>query len=71
MPCADSPETVNLMPRVAAAIEWSRWISALAVLSSLIGTLVIWTVQFFAVFQHKKFSPSWLGYADIVFCWAC
>ena len=41
MPRDDSSETVNLMPRVAAAIEWTRLISALAVLSSLVGALVM------------------------------
>jgi len=44
MPDAASSETVTLMPRVATAIKWTRLISVLAVLSSLIGSLVMFGI---------------------------
>lgn len=44
MPDTAPPEPVNLMPRVATAIKWTRFISVLAVLSSLVGSLVMFWI---------------------------
>lgn len=38
------PETANLMPRLGVTILWTRFISVLAVLSSLVGALVMFWI---------------------------
>jgi len=44
MPDASASETASLMPRIATAIKWTRLISVLAVLSSLMGSLVMFWI---------------------------
>jgi uncharacterized membrane protein YqhA len=82
MPRDDSSETVNLMPRVAAAIEWTRLISALAVLSSLVGALVMFwvgTINTFravllvigvkeAVMEKSSIEPTELATIELLEC---
>jgi uncharacterized membrane protein YqhA len=44
MPDASASENASLMPRIATAIKWTRLISVLAVLSSLMGSLVMFWI---------------------------
>jgi uncharacterized membrane protein YqhA len=39
-----TPESTRIMPRIGAAIKWTRLISVLAVLSSLMGSLVMFWI---------------------------
>jgi uncharacterized membrane protein YqhA len=56
-------ESINL-PRLLAAITWTRLISALAVLSSLAGALLMFwlgtidTINVFRLVLHKELSPE-------------
>lgn len=39
-----TPESISLMPRIGTAIKWTRLISVLAVLSSLVGAVVMFWI---------------------------
>lgn len=82
MPSAASPETTSLMPRIATAIKWTRLISVLAVLSSLIGSLVMFwigTVNTFkaillvvgveeAMLEKSSIQPTELATIELLEC---
>lgn len=82
MPDATSSETVSLMPRIVTAIKWTRLISVLAVLSSLVGSLVMFwigTVNTFkalllvvgiedAVREGSSIEPTELATIELLEC---
>lgn len=82
MPDDTSSETFHLMPRIATAIKWTRLISVLAVLSSLVGSLVMFwigTVNTFKVFllvagveeavlEKSSIQPTELATIELLEC---